>query len=295
MRAVGIPVFNEEANLADLLQFLIEEPGIDEIVAVDDRSTDGSHAILRDFESRHSKLRVTQATERSGQLAAWRTAAEACVSESICFIDADAVPAPGACAILFEALEGGLRLAVVSGRTVPDAHSRLWAAARFRAELVHRLRALQLPRHTIMGRFFAVRRAWFLATAQRSDIIANDAYLGGAAERAGLASRYVPAAVCYYGEAQTTFDFAAQRQRADAGYAQLRAMGVIEPADEPRFTDYARVVTAAAVADPIAASSWIAEQIKGRRLRAYRVSGRDEGSWEIQSSTKRRLAPRENE
>ena len=170
-------------------------------------------------------------------------------------------------------------------------HSRSWAAARFRAEVVHRLRALQLPRHTIMGRFFAVRREWFLATARRSDIIANDAYLGGAAQRAGRISRYVPAAVCYYGEAQTTFDFAAQRQRADAGYAQLRAMSVIEPSDEPRFVDYLRVVAVAAAADPIAASSWIGEQIKGRRLRAYRVSGRDEGSWEIQASTKRRLAP----
>ncbi|MBD5635938.1 MAG: hypothetical protein IAI49_15835, partial [Candidatus Eremiobacteraeota bacterium] len=145
--------------------------------------------------------------------------------------------------------------------------------------------------NTLIGRFFAVRRGWFLETATRSDIIANDAYLGGAAQRAGLRSRYVPEALCYYGEAQTSFDFAAQRQRADAGYAQLRQAGVLVPSDEPAAYDYARVLAAAAIRDPAGAFAWAREQLKARGLRAYRPSGRDAGAWEIQASTKRRLDP----
>lgn len=289
MRAIGLPVFNEEANLAALLRFLVEEPGLDEIVAVDDCSTDESLEILTRFARRYDRIAVLRAAERSGQLAAWRSAAEATTAAAICFVDADAIPARGACAILFEALERDARLVVVSGRTTPDADSLRWPAARFRAELVHRLRALQLPRHAIIGRFFAVRRDWFLETALRSDIIANDAYLGGAAERAGRTSRYLPQAVCYYGEAQTTFDFAAQRQRADAGYAQLRDLGVIERSDEPQLADYLRVVASAALFDPLAALAWTGQQLKGRRLRAYRASGKDAGSWEVQTSTKRAL------
>jgi cellulose synthase/poly-beta-1,6-N-acetylglucosamine synthase-like glycosyltransferase len=289
LRAVGLPVFNEEANLAELLQFLVDENDIDEIVAVDDCSTDGSLEILKRFAIDYDQVRVFQATERSGQLAAWRRAASESRADAICFIDADAIPARGACSILFDALEGDPNLVAASGRTMPDADSRVWPAARFRADLVHRLRALQLPRHTIIGRFFAVRRGWFLETALRSDIIANDAYLGGAAARSGRTSKYVPSAICYYGEAQTTFDFAAQRQRADAGYAQLRDLGIVYPEDAPRFADYVRVIAAAAASDPAAAAAWASEQMKARGLRAYRASGKDAGGWEVQASTKRRL------
>ncbi len=284
-----MPVFNEEANLEELLRFLVDEKGIDEIVAVDDCSTDRSPEILRRFAERYDRIRIFRATERSGQLAAWRRAAGESTATAICFIDADAMPAREACGILFDALERDPNLVAASGRTLPDSHSRIWPAARFRAELVHRLRALQLARHTIIGRFFAVRRDWFLETALRSDIIANDAYLGGAAARSGRASRYIPSAICYYGEAQTTFDFAAQRQRADAGYAQLRDLGIVRREDAPHFADYARVVAAAAASDPLAAAAWIREQIKARRLRAYRASGKDTGGWEVQASTKRQL------
>jgi glycosyltransferase involved in cell wall biosynthesis len=289
VRAVGIPVFNEEANLADLLQFLIDEAGIDEIVAVDDCSSDRSPEILSRFAIEHNRVRFFRATERSGQLSAWRRIARESAADTICFIDADAVPARGACSALFDTLEQDPNLVAASGRTLPDADSRIWPAARFRAELVHRLRALQLPRHTIIGRFFAVKRDWFIATAQRTDIIANDAYLGGAAARSGRSSKYVPSALCYYGEAQTTFDFAAQRQRADAGYAQLRDLGIVRPSDAPRFGDYVRVIAAAALSDPLAAAAWTAEQLKARRLRAYRASGKDAGGWDVQTSTKRRL------
>jgi len=284
-----LPVFNEEANLEELLRFLVDEAGVDEIVAVDDCSTDGSPEILNRFAHRYDRVRIFRATERSGQLAAWRRAAEETSATAICFIDADAMPARGACGILFDALESDANLVAASGRTMPDAHSRVWPAARFRAELVHRLRALQLARHTIIGRFFAVRRDWFLGAALRSDIIANDAYLGGAAARSGRTSAYVPSAICYYGEAQTTFDFAAQRQRADAGYAQLRDLGIVRREDAPRFADYVRVVAAAAASDPMAAAAWMSEQVKARGLRAYRESGKDSGGWEVQASTKRRL------
>ncbi len=273
MRAVGIPVFNEEANLEALLRFLLDEPGIDEVVAIDDCSTDSSLDILTRIAHHHDKLRVSSAVERSGQL------------------DADALPEKGACANLFDALDADETLVAVSGRPIPDESSQRWLPARFRSEMVHRIRAMQHPLHTIIGRFFAVRRNWFLEAATRSDIIANDAFLGCVADRGGHNTRYIPSAICYYGEAQTTFDFAAQRQRADAGYAQLRELGVIRTSVGPRFLDYVRLVGGAAARDPAAGLAWIREQAKSRALRAYRVAGASTGSWEVQASTKRLVAP----
>ncbi|MBD5634793.1 MAG: glycosyltransferase, partial [Candidatus Eremiobacteraeota bacterium] len=70
--AIGIPVFNEEATLGDLLEFLHGEASASEIVAVDDCSTDGSFEFLRAFERRTTTLHAYRAPERSGQLAAWR-------------------------------------------------------------------------------------------------------------------------------------------------------------------------------------------------------------------------------
>jgi glycosyltransferase involved in cell wall biosynthesis len=273
LRAVGIPVFNEEANLEALLRFLLDEPGIDEVVAIDDCSTDSSLDILTRIAHHHDKLRVSSAVERSGQL------------------DADALPEKGACANLFDALDADETLVAVSGRPIPDESSQRWLPARFRSEMVHRIRAMQHPLHTIIGRFFAVRRNWFLEAATRSDIIANDAFLGCVADRGGHNTRYIPSAICYYGEAQTTFDFAAQRQRADAGYAQLRELGVIRTSVGPRFLDYVRLVGGAAARDPAAGLAWIREQAKSRALRAYRVAGASTGSWEVQASTKRLVAP----
>jgi hypothetical protein len=163
-------------------------------------------------------------------------------------------------------------------------------AARFRGEAVHRIRSLGYPRDTMIGRFFAVRREWFLASATRADIIANDAYLGCLAARRQLTSRYVPEALCHYTEASVSHDFAAQRQRADAGYRQLREMGLLIPGYEPSAPDYVKLLAGAAVKDPGAAASWFVEQVKAKFRRSYSTGGGHNGIWETQASTKRRLS-----
>ncbi|MBD5606750.1 MAG: glycosyltransferase [Candidatus Eremiobacteraeota bacterium] len=286
---VGLPIYNEEANVGALIDFLLTEPGIVRIVAVDDHSSDASYAIIRERARRDDRVLALQTPERSGQLAAWRIVAERAATDSVVIVDADSRPAAGAVACLAEALAADAGAAIVSGRVEPDAASAIWTAARFRATILHRVRALQRPKEAIIGRFFAVRRGWFTETATRSDIIANDAFLGASAEREHLRATYVPEAVVRYCEAQTTYDFAAQRQRADAGYRQLRGLGILRKSDEPTIVDYARCLVAAAWRDPRGATAWIGEQIKARRIRAYKQSGKDEGAWEIQATTKRSI------
>lgn len=286
---VGLPIYNEEANVGSLIDFLLTEPGIVRIVAVDDRSSDRSYELVTERARRDPRVIALQAPERGGQLAAWKLAAERAETDSIVFIDADSLPARGAVASLAEAVANEPTIAAASGRVEPDAASSTWPAARFRADVLHRVRALQRPKEAIIGRFFAVRRAWFIATVTRSDIIANDAFLGASASRQHLRAVYVPEARIRYCEARTTFDFAAQRQRADAGYRQLRELGILCRTDAPSGSQYARCLAISAARDPLGAAVWIAEQMKSRRLKAYRPSGKDEGAWEIQTSTKRRV------
>jgi biofilm PGA synthesis N-glycosyltransferase PgaC len=287
--AVALPIYNEAANLGALLAMLSREPEVVTVIGVDDHSTDDSFEILRSAQSRDSKIVALQNPERSGQLAAWLLAARSARTEVIAFVDADALPERGAIASLVRTIEGDPAVVAASGRVIPDRTSGRWPAARFRASILHRVRALGYPKEAIIGRFFAVRRAWFVESIVRPDIIANDAYVGALAARAKLSVRYVPEAVCRFVEANSAFDFAAQRQRADAGYAQLRELGILHESDGPRLHDYLLALLAEGLRDPVGAVAWIALQLRSRSLLAYRPSGRDAGAWEVQSTTKRSI------
>jgi glycosyltransferase involved in cell wall biosynthesis len=284
---VCLPVFNEEANLPTLLDGLLADEGVEQIVAVDDCSTDASPQILARYAARDTRVVAVRHGERRGQLAGWTQGARAASSERIVFVDADARPARGAVERLARAVAGTVVLA--SGRVVAAGASARMPAARARASIIHRVRCLGYAKEAIIGRFFAADRAWFLQAAQRTDIIANDVYFSCLAHRQGRAAIYVPEAICYYTEAATLHDFAAQRQRADAGYAQLRSMHLLTKDDEPRIDEYVRCVLAQALDDPAGAAAWVRNQVSARFVRAYRPSGGDAGAWETQPSTKQRV------
>lgn len=284
---VGIPVFNEEANLPVLLQQLAAQREVAEIITVDDCSTDSSADILRDFTGREPRLRTFRPQERGGQLAGWIRIAREAQNSKIVFIDADALPLPGAAALLCGRLDE--HTVIASGRVRPVNPPHRFPAARFRAKVLHRVRSLNFPKEAIIGRFFAVRRDWFLENAGATNIIANDAYLGCLARRQGYHAVYEPNAECHYTEAAVTRDFAAQRQRADAGYAQLRSLGIMRAGDEPSFVQYVACLARELAADPIGGTHWVMQQLRSRRMRAYVPQGRDVGGWETQPSTKQRL------
>lgn len=290
MVVVGIPIYNEEANLACLLDVLTSDPTIDLIIGVDDGSSDRSPQILDSFVPT-GKVIATENVQRSGQLAGWRKAAELALSRgasTVAFIDADAIPDEGAVKRLISTLELESSLAIASGRVIPANDLSAYRASAFRAAIMHRVRSRSYPKEAIIGRFFATRCDWFLDAAQRTDIIANDTYLSCLAVNSGLRSRYVPEAICRYTESENLLDFAAQRQRADAGYRQLTAMGVLRPEHGPRFVQYVGEFFKSALADPIGAVAWVREQLRGRRVKAYKAHAGD-GTWETQPSTKRRV------
>ncbi len=284
---VGVPIYNEQANLPSLLERLLSERVVGEVVAVDDWSTDRSPEILRSFASADARVRMLRPAERSGQLAGWVSAARSASEPIVVFIDGDALPMRGAIEILRSRLQGGVVAA--SGRVIAAGTHQRFPAARFRSNILHRVRALGFPKEAIIGRFFAVRQSWFLENVASTDIIANDAYLACLASRQGLAAVYEPSAMCLYSEATVTRDFAAQRQRADAGYAQLRTMGLLTRAQEPGTAACLRALMAELLADPIGGLHWIFQQVRAKFVVGYVPKGRDAGGWETQPTTKHRL------
>jgi cellulose synthase/poly-beta-1,6-N-acetylglucosamine synthase-like glycosyltransferase len=94
-----IPARNEEATIARSVESVAAQPEVAEVIVVDDESSDGTAAILRDLAARISKLKVFGASELPrgwvGKNHAAAVGAAAARSDWLLFTDADTFHLPG--------------------------------------------------------------------------------------------------------------------------------------------------------------------------------------------------------
>jgi cellulose synthase/poly-beta-1,6-N-acetylglucosamine synthase-like glycosyltransferase len=97
-----IPVRNEEASVARVIESLAGQPEIGEIIAVDDQSSDRTPAILRDLAARLPQMRILPTAELppgwTGKNYAVATGAAVARGDWLLFTDADTLHAPGSAA-----------------------------------------------------------------------------------------------------------------------------------------------------------------------------------------------------
>ena len=116
--SVIVPARNEEACLADCLQSLVAQTGVDfEIIVVDDHSTDRTREIAESFPG----VRVIEAGPLpagwTGKNNAVTTGAREARGQWLLFTDADTVHLPGSlAAAVKEARENGAELALLFSR-----------------------------------------------------------------------------------------------------------------------------------------------------------------------------------
>jgi glycosyltransferase involved in cell wall biosynthesis len=89
--AAIVPAYNEEARLAGVLAPLLETPAIDEVVVVDDGSTDATAATARRFAESCPRLRLIELPENRGKGGAMVCGARNTTAETILFLDADLI------------------------------------------------------------------------------------------------------------------------------------------------------------------------------------------------------------
>jgi hypothetical protein len=153
--SVVIPLYNDERTLRLCLQAVYaqdREP--DEVVVVDDCSTDGSAAILRDFPCRVVRLEVN-----SGPAAARNRGVRETTGEIVFFLDADVALASDALANALEQLDRHPEYACVHGNydTVPMIGGG--AVERYRVLHAHHWRAISVGRvPTVIFALCAIRR-----------------------------------------------------------------------------------------------------------------------------------------
>jgi glycosyltransferase involved in cell wall biosynthesis len=105
--SVVMPVYNEQATLARVIERVLSV-GLDiELICVDDGSTDGSREILADLERQFPQMRVFLQPENLGKGAALRRGIQEATGEYVIIQDADLEYDPSDYRRLLEPLEAG--------------------------------------------------------------------------------------------------------------------------------------------------------------------------------------------
>jgi len=122
---VVIPVYNEKATILEIIDRVLAQPEVDEIVLVDDFSTDGTRDILRAQEGR-DKIKVLFHARNQGKGAALRTAFGAATKDLVLIQDADLEYDPADYPHLLAPINVGRADAVFGSRFLGGTHRVLY-------------------------------------------------------------------------------------------------------------------------------------------------------------------------
>jgi len=123
--SVVIPVYNEKGSILDILDLVLSRPEVDEVVLVDDFSTDGTREILRSLTGRE-QVTVLFHPQNRGKGAALRTGFAAATKDIILIQDADMEYDPADYPALLAPIYSGRADAVFGSRFLGGTHRVLY-------------------------------------------------------------------------------------------------------------------------------------------------------------------------
>jgi glycosyltransferase involved in cell wall biosynthesis len=200
-----VPARNEEATIAAAIESLASQPEIGEIIVINDQSTDGTGAVLKQLSARFPELHILETKALPGawvgkNYAASLGAAQA-KGEWLLFTDADGVHMPGSTShALADAAEFGAGLVSYS----PEQETRFWwekALIPFvYLRLSHRYRYDEInhpesPEAVASGQYLLIRREDYLRIGGHEAVatqVLEDVALARLAKDAGVQLHFAP-------------------------------------------------------------------------------------------------------
>jgi len=123
--SVVIPVYNEEASLAEVVRKLLSLPHLLEVIIVDDCSTDRSAEVARELSKAEPRVRLAQQKKNSGKTAALRLGFSLTQGDIVIVQDADLEYDPAEYPTLLKPIEAGRADVVYGSRFRGSAENRV--------------------------------------------------------------------------------------------------------------------------------------------------------------------------
>ncbi len=187
--SVALCVYNGERYLRAQLESILAQEGVRlEIVAVDDRSTDGSLALLQDYAARDARFRVFENETNLGHLRSFEKCMGLCSAPLIAPSDQDDVWAPSKLRRLCEAL-GDADLAYCDSAYIDGEGRPMGRSISDDMDSMHAGRdpLRYVFQNTVSGHALLVRRTIFEAARPFPELIYHDWWLAMcAAANAGV-------------------------------------------------------------------------------------------------------------
>ena len=251
--SIGIPSFNEEANISRLLHSIVKlnnlslQPGhpnsskedsgatngnniplstnfkITEVIISDD-SSDNTSRIVKEIAAANPSLsiRLLHHETRRGVSAAWNEIFREASGEIIVLYDADIIIDADATARLVESMKGNIGLCASNPKPVLLTTSIVASASRFVAHWLGSVRNERLSQYTVMGRALSISSTVAKRIVIPENVIALDLYLQCKVLEQGFSVLYKENAVVYFKPPDNMLDFSSQILRATSGHKQIK-------------------------------------------------------------------------
>lgn len=219
---IGIPAYNEEQNIVNLLRSLEGQRSLIFEVLISDDSSDGTPGLVRDY-VRRSPLGVTlfHHDARRGASAAWNEIFQKAVGDVIVLYDADTIPHPSCTEQLASRISAKTALCASNSQPV-QAAGIAGKASVFISNWLRSVRHTGLSQYTVMGRALAIDATAAKKIEIPADMIAIDLYLQCRILEMGRDVVYNDDAVVYFRPANSLLDMASQVVRAINGHNQIK-------------------------------------------------------------------------
>jgi cellulose synthase/poly-beta-1,6-N-acetylglucosamine synthase-like glycosyltransferase len=224
---IGIPSYNEEHNIINLLDSLITQPSkdyfISEIIISDD-SSDSTPELVENFAKENSKLNINliHHHKRRGAAEAWNEIFHRSTGDVIVLYDADIVIDKYTTPQLVSFLKNETVLCASNPQPV-QIKGIAGRASSFIAYWLRSVRNQGLSQYTVMGRALSVTSEVAKKIIIPHDIISIDLYLQCKVLEFGLDIVYNDNALVYFLPPNKLSDFASQVIRAAIGHKQIHA------------------------------------------------------------------------
>ena len=123
--SVIMPVFNERATVAGIIETVLQQPQVAELIVVNDASSDGTREELERIKNSDSRLRVYHHDTNQGKGAALRTGIAHATADIVIIQDADLEYDPAEYPILLHPILSGKADAVFGSRFIGSQEHRV--------------------------------------------------------------------------------------------------------------------------------------------------------------------------